>query len=152
MSVEDSENFTVKNMNSSKELRRRKRDIAIKTGKTKEFSFKPKPPVNTVPLPSNTINTQSVFFRGIYALYLKGECVYIGQSKGNVMERILKHYNDPKKIFDSFACSEYWDKSDAQLNDIEKKLIRKYKPRFNVTHKVAPKSIPLVLGLNTCSK
>lgn len=73
---------------------------------------------NSFPLERNTI--------GIYFLFNKGKLVYIGQTtKGH--SRIFQH-NDKK--FDSYSFQPYLE---SVLNEVEEKLILKYKPLYNKT-------------------
>jgi len=72
--------------------------------------------------------------RGIYRLKYKGEVVYIGQSKTNVMKRICQHIDEGVKIFDSFTFTSCKNYSDYDLNQKEMKLIQRYWPKYNVIH------------------
>ena len=72
--------------------------------------------------------------RGVYFLKYKGQIVYIGQSKTNVMKRICQHIDDGTKIFDSFTYTSCKNYSDDDLNRKEIKLIKHFWPKYNVIH------------------
>lgn len=66
---------------------------------------------------------------GVYFLFLSGEIVYIGQSI-NIMKRLIEHDFDGK-VFDSFGYLEFEKK---YLNYEERRLIKLYRPRYNITY------------------
>jgi len=74
------------------------------------------------------------FTKGIYKLYFNGKVVYVGMSTNNCMNRVNNHWNDNKKIFDSFDINPLPNLSNKQLAKKEKSLIKKYKPVFNIVH------------------
>ena len=80
-------------------------------------------------------NVSDYFVKGIYFLYNKGKIVYIGKSDNNVFKRISDHYTDKDKIFDSFTFDRY-DIDSNDLLHIEASLIKRYKPKYNIMHKV----------------
>ena len=67
----------------------------------------------------------------IYALYKNNKIVYIGKCK-NHLSRVINHLNRNIVIFDyySFVIVDSQDKMDK----LEKKLIFKYKPKYNKTY------------------
>ena len=75
-----------------------------------------------------------IFVRGVYYLYDNEAIVYVGISMTNVMERLVKHHKDKDKIFTHFSFKEYTDVSDKQLRGIERKLIKRHKPKYNKVH------------------
>ncbi|MDA8256318.1 MAG: GIY-YIG nuclease family protein [Betaproteobacteria bacterium] len=70
----------------------------------------------------------TVAFPGIYFLMQEGEIVYIGQSR-NVQNRIAQHGD---KRFDSYAVLPC---PDATLEKNERRLILKFKPKYNTLGK-----------------
>lgn len=78
--------------------------------------------------------TKYILVRGIYFLYHKNILVYIGQSKSNVMQRICDHQKDKNKIFDSFNFLDKTEFSDKQLDEFERKLIKRHNPEYNKVH------------------
>ena len=67
--------------------------------------------------------------RGIYFLYKEDELVYIGMTT-NFSSRLNSHIADDTKEFDSYRFLDVND--NVNLNNIEEKYIRKYKPLYNV--------------------
>lgn len=72
--------------------------------------------------------------KGVYYLYFKKQVVYIGMSTTNCMQRILSHYNDKEKEFDSFQIFRMPKHTDAQIAAKEKRLIQRKLPKYNVVH------------------
>lgn len=67
----------------------------------------------------------------VYVLYNEEKAVYVGMSKNNMFGRIGQHAIDEDKDFDSFTYTEI-EEGDALVE--EKKMIRKLKPKYNITH------------------
>lgn len=66
-------------------------------------------------------------FPGIYALYDKGECVYVGISSKSVRGRIKAHLNDKR-----FEYFKFHSTNDADfLKYVEATLIYANSPRYN---------------------
>lgn len=85
---------------------------------------------------------------GCYFLWYKNNIVYVGESSC-IMSRLVQHQKEDKKVFDRWT----WKKvigSDIQRRSHEKKLIKHYKPKYNIVHKVKSKrkskSVYLVLS------
>jgi hypothetical protein len=67
--------------------------------------------------------------RGIYFLFDKEECVYIGMSDKNLFRRIKDHVNEFDFVdFGFFEMSEY---SRESIFGIERDLIKKFEPLHN---------------------
>jgi excinuclease UvrABC nuclease subunit len=84
---------------------------------------------------SNTLNftVEELFFKPcIYFLKVNNDVVYIGQTE-SLMNRISQHINENVKIFTHFDCL-FFEGSFKQRLFEEKRLIRKYKPLYNVIH------------------
>jgi len=75
-----------------------------------------------------------LFIRGVYFLYRDNKIVYIGMSKDNVMDRVVRHSKEKKKVFSRFRIREYSELSDTQLLAKEKSLIKHWQPEYNVIH------------------
>jgi len=101
----------------------------IKLGKIKE-----KKHVHKLIVGNFKFYTEDYFIKGIYFLYNKGEIVYVGMSETNVFSRVLSHYNENSKCFDSFSVRNYESTSKLELLDIEASLIKKYSPIYNIMH------------------
>lgn len=71
-------------------------------------------------------NTISNIHKGIYFLYDNDELVYIGRSY-NVFDRVSTHAVENIKTFNNYSYILTDD-----INDIEKYMIYKYKPKYNV--------------------
>lgn len=76
-----------------------------------------------------------LFQKGLYYLYKNNKIVYIGMSSSNVMDRILKHYNEKLKDFDSYTIILKPNASDKELLLLEKNAIKKHLPNYNIVHK-----------------
>ena len=71
-------------------------------------------------------------FTGIYVLFLAGRIVYVGQST-NVFARLAQHQE--RKTFDRFSfivCTR------TDLNNLETKLIREFRPPLNISKNSTP--------------
>lgn len=68
----------------------------------------------------------------IYLLYKNDNIVYVGQTEC-LARRIAEHLNTNKE-FDSFVIHSFIDNQYVRLKK-EEILIRKYKPKYNTTHK-----------------
>jgi len=68
----------------------------------------------------------------IYLLYKANKIVYVGQTEC-LARRIAEHLNTDKD-FDSFVVHSFIDSQYIRLKK-EEILIRKYKPKYNTTHK-----------------
>lgn len=77
-----------------------------------------------------------LFEKGIYYLYDNSEIVYIGESNVNVMSRILTHFKDKDKVFNSYMIFLKPDYTEKQLKEYEKKCIQKHNPKYNVIHNI----------------
>lgn len=84
---------------------------------------------------------------GVYALYLYGEIVYIGQSL-NVFNRIDTHISEGIKKFDSY---KFFFCDSKRLDRFEERLIKRYTPHYNIKHNPFPKSLPLKKEENTAN-
>lgn len=71
--------------------------------------------------------------KGVYALFREDELVYIGQST-NFYSRIGSHIESDKN-FDSFELFEMSGCSQNDLDVVERNLIERYAPEYNVVHK-----------------
>jgi excinuclease UvrABC nuclease subunit len=71
--------------------------------------------------------------QGIYHLFKDDELVYIGMSK-NICNRLLDHLRDEKKEFNYGLWFVLKDKSMNAIYQIEKNLIKYWKPKYNQTH------------------
>jgi predicted GIY-YIG superfamily endonuclease len=83
---------------------------------------------------SAKIRVDDLMVRGVYFLYQGKEIVYIGMSDKNIMERICAHTEDTEKGFDSFTFNSHGG-TKKQIEHIEKLMIKKYNPKYNVRHK-----------------
>lgn len=100
--------------------------------KEKEISFKKFEPKK---LQYNNIRFDVFkFFNlvGIYFLYKNNKIVYIGESNC-IISRVSQHFKDNTKNFDSFTFREHNGTAKAR-KQLEKKLIKQYKPKYNKTH------------------
>ena len=71
--------------------------------------------------------------QGIYFLFYLDELVYIGKG-WNCFLRVAEHTRkDSDKIFSSWSFLPVEDKD--EMKDLEKQLIQKHKPKYNVQHK-----------------
>lgn len=68
----------------------------------------------------------------IYLLYKESKCVYIGQTI-KLAKRISEHLSSSKD-FDQFIIHSFQEDEHTRLS-VERILIRKYKPLYNVVHK-----------------
>ncbi len=84
---------------------------------------------------SKQYTLSNMLVRGIYFLYKKGKIVYVGQSRDNVIKRIYSHHDRREKDFDKFSFIRYIGYTDKQLDQAEKKLIVRHKPKYNKIHK-----------------
>ena len=75
-----------------------------------------------------------LFERGLYYLYKNNKIVYIGKSETNVMQRVLTHYLDKEKDFDSYLIVLKPQINNKTLGDMEKKAIKKHLPKYNKIH------------------
>ena len=73
--------------------------------------------------------------QGIYHLFKDDELVYIGMSK-NICNRLLDHLRDEKKEFNYGLWFVLKDKSMNAIYQIEKNLIKYWKPKYNQTHNI----------------
>ncbi len=67
---------------------------------------------------------------GVYFLYKDEKCIYVGESKC-IMSRISSHFKSGKD-FDKFAYDIVKGKSKRKR--MEKRLIKKHRPLWNITH------------------
>lgn len=102
------------------------------------------------------IDVSVVRLAGIYLLLYKGVVVYVGQSR-QVYTRVYQHLmargklrktvytkNPKPKLKVGFAFDQVLVRACtiSELDDMEKELIRKYRPKHNIQHN-APPPIPL---------
>jgi hypothetical protein len=78
--------------------------------------------------------SDKAFCKGVYFLHRQGQVVYVGMSRFNCMERVLAHYNEGRKQFDSFSVRRLASISDKQLEEHERFLIKKFNPEYNIIH------------------
>jgi excinuclease UvrABC nuclease subunit len=77
----------------------------------------------------------NVCVKGLYKLYDKtGKIVYIGISMNNVLQRICDHYREGFKEFESFSIKSFENFTKYELENLERKLIYRYKPIYNIDH------------------
>ena len=74
---------------------------------------------------------------GIYHLFLNNQLVYIGMSK-NLRDRLLQHLRNEEMNFDNclWFCAHHWNEN-ATIEDvlnIERNMIKKFKPLLNTQH------------------
>lgn len=85
---------------------------------------------------------------GCYFLWYQNNIVYIGESTC-IMSRLVQHQKEGKKVFDRWTFKQI-SGSDKQRLSHEKKLIKHYKPKYNIVHKTQikrkSKSVFLVLS------
>lgn len=74
---------------------------------------------------------------GCYFLWYKNNIVYVGESTC-IMSRLVQHQKEGKKVFDRWTFKQV-SGTDIQRQSHERKLIKHYKPKYNITHKVAAK-------------
>ena len=67
---------------------------------------------------------------GVYFLFNKDNLIYIGQSI-NIFRRLNQHIKN--KNFDSYSFIKC--DTDSEAIDLEKMLIKKYRPTLNIQHK-----------------
>jgi excinuclease UvrABC nuclease subunit len=72
--------------------------------------------------------------KGVYYLYHKHKVVYIGMSTNNCYRRILNHFDDKEKEFDSFQIFAMPHHSNQEVSDREKNLIKRKLPKYNKVH------------------
>jgi hypothetical protein len=78
----------------------------------------------------------------IYFLRQKTKIVYIGETT-SFLTRVSQHFNEATKIFDNVSF-EIFSGSTKERRVYEKKLIQRYRPKYNVIHnkkKSEPKDI-----------
>ena len=77
----------------------------------------------------------------IYALIKNNKIVYIGQTS-NIVSRLGQHINS-KKDFDSWSIVEHLGKfmHTLEMNKIELKYIKKFKPKYNYKTKKGKYSV-----------
>lgn len=63
------------------------------------------------------------------------------------MRRICDHMDDITKHFDEFSFEDKYELSDLQLNQAEKNLINKHKPRYNKLKNFKKRPSPIIYGL-----
>lgn len=81
-------------------------------------------------LTARQINNRAIPIKaviGIYFLLSGSEVIYIGQSI-NLIERIGNHLRNSNMSFDSYSFVEA---NESDLNELELKYIKKYRPRMN---------------------
>lgn len=75
------------------------------------------------------------YYSGVYALYNKGVCVYVGQSQ-NVPYRLRQHIKDQEKEFDDFEV--FYTLAPSYL---EAFLIREIRPFYNILINPSKKTV-----------
>ena len=93
--------------------------------KTKNYSIK---------FNGSKFDCDQLFQKGLYYLYQKNKIVYVGMARKNVMDRILKHYNEGVKKFDSYLILLKPDVSERELMQLEIRAITKHIPIYNKVH------------------
>lgn len=100
------------------------------------------------------IDVSKILHCGVYALLMKGEVVYIGQSK-QPLQRLCVHMNYRKrkypkpmgyrtvKVGIDFDAVWFRPCMLAELDSVEIAMIKKYQPKHNVKHKPPKPSIDL---------
>lgn len=78
-------------------------------------------------IPKNRIEIKALV--GIYFLFKDEELVYIGQST-NINKRVHDHIIDKK--FNTYTYIQF---PKFKLDEMEKKFIRIYSPKYNIIHK-----------------
>ena len=87
------------------------------------------------------LNLDDLLRSGVYALTLRGEVIYVGQTK-TLLERLWRHWHNRNKVFRREAG---WSKVKgipfdglwvrpvpiADLDSVEREMIAKYRPRHN---------------------
>jgi hypothetical protein len=107
--------------------------------RTKEYSYKRDNSNFDVSRPEEKRSqfftySDKAFCKGVYFLHRQGNIVYVGMSTVNCMERILRHYNEGVKDFDSFSVRRLESLSDKQVVEHEVFLIKKHTPEYNIVH------------------
>lgn len=85
---------------------------------------------------------------GIYALFQKGELVYIGKSN-NLLYRVGTHMQEGVKSFDSYEMFPVDRCDEKQLTKIEAELITTFQPKYNATYVSYCRRIPIFGKENT---
>src|SRR6266567_3741345 len=98
-------------------------------------------------IPEEFVDISAVMRSGIYILLWKGEPVYIGQSV-RLCSRVTSHVNLKGKVRKSITSKALPAiRFDAvwvmpcvlsDLDRIEKRMIERYQPRYNINHKLKP--------------
>lgn len=100
----------------------------------------------TLECPADAVDVSAVLRCGVYALVRHNTVIYVGQSK-MMLQRIVVHRrksnrNDagvptwlPIKNF-VFDRVFVWPCRLEELDELEQKMIKHYRPRFNTTHNV----------------
>lgn len=81
---------------------------------------------------SNKINLQAFNSACIYMLYDDKELVYIGETICFIT-RLSQHIKEGNKKFDSFKIRYYLENDKYRKNE-EKRMIKKFKPKYNIIH------------------
>lgn len=81
---------------------------------------------------SNRINLEGFNTPCIYILYKEDEMVYIGETT-SFSKRLAQHITEGKKCFDSFKLRYFIDNDKVRKNK-EKRMIKKFKPKYNIIH------------------
>jgi excinuclease UvrABC nuclease subunit len=91
--------------------------------------------VNLQKLRQQAITELMPVLSAVYFLFDGDELVYIGESR-DVFFRVRTHFLDPDKTFDRWTFIEA---DECERKIAEKKLIRRYKPKYNRAHVNPPK-------------
>lgn len=83
---------------------------------------------------SKQYRTRHYMVKGVYYLYYKSEVVYVGMSTTNCLRRIISHYDDPEKKFDSFQIFNMHNFSNNEILEKEKNAIKRKLPKYNKVH------------------
>jgi len=81
---------------------------------------------------SNKLNLEAFNSGCIYMLYNDNELVYIGETVCFI-SRLSQHIQEGKKEFDSFKI-RYYIENDRCRKNTEKRMIKKFKPKYNLIH------------------
>jgi hypothetical protein len=76
------------------------------------------------------------FSGGVYLLIKNERVVYVGMSSNSVLGRISTHQLGSEKNFDSFSIPE--KRKGETIPEQEKRLIKKYRPEYNIAHNPYP--------------
>lgn len=114
---------------------RRERDEA--RGTIKAMSAKTPGLLSGLEILARSVPVSSLPMCGLYFLISAYEIVYIGQSATDILQRIRQHRLDPNKKFSSVFILQC---SPADLDQLERRYIERFRPAYNTTH--VPRPLP----------